>query len=297
MSGKLQSIEKGTPVHPSLDYYAHHSPITDPGVNEILLRWLPKEVSVLCQMVQGVMIHPFEAHRYEVRLRRERLRELQLRRVAWMLTAIWELGGHHGLFRSALPECRLVGNCRDYAAMLCAILRNQGTPARVRCGFARYFEPGFFTDHVVCEYWKADEDRWALADAQLDLVLRKAYRVTFDIADLPREQFILAGQAWQQYRAGEIDPARFGLSATGPRGLAFIRTGLLRDVAALNKVELLTQDAWDINGPENEQGMAEADLALLDRVAALSLAGNDAFADLRSVFEDDLRPRMPAALQ
>jgi hypothetical protein len=283
-------------LHPSLDYYAQQSSITDPGGFGSLFTGLPEDVGALCRIVQGVMIHPFEAYRYGIKLRRARLRELELRRVMWMLMHIWELGRHSTILVSFSPEQRLVGNCRDFATMLCSMLRQQGVPARVRCGFARYFEPGFFTDHVICEYWKADEERWALADAQLDLVQREAYQVAFDTTDLPREQFVLAGQAWQQYRAGTIDPARFGISSTGPRGLAFIRTGVLRDLAALNKVELLTQDEWDINGAESEQGTAETDLALLDRLAALSLAGNDAFTDLRTVFEDDLRPRLLAAL-
>ena len=283
-------------MHPALDYYTQQSAITDPGYNEILFRWLPEGVSARCLMAQGIMIHPAEAHRYEVKPRLKRMRELHLRSVEQKLQALRELGGEIFLARPSLPECRVLGNCRDYAVMFCALLRHQGMPARVRCGFARYFEPGFFTDHVVCEYWKAEEERWALADAMLDVVLRKAYGVTFESIDVPREQFILAGQAWQQYRAGELDVSRCGLSAQGPRGLAFIRTGLLRDMAALNKIELLTQDEWDIDGAHSEQGIAEADLALLDRVAALSLAGNDAFADLRQVFEDDLRPRMPAAL-
>jgi hypothetical protein len=285
-----------TDNHPPLDYYARHSAITDPGIDEILFRWLPQGVSTRCLMVQGIMMHPAEAHRYEVKPRLKRMRELHLRSVEEKLLALRELGGEDSLARPYLPEYRVLGNCRDYAVMLCALLRHQGTPARVRCGFASYFEPGFLTDHVVCEYWRADEERWALADAMLDVVLRRAYRVAFDITDVPREQFMLAGQAWQQYRAGALDPARCGLSSKGPRGLAFIRTGLLRDLAALNKIELLTQDEWDIASAENEQGIAEADLLLLDRVAALSLAGNDAFADLRAVFEDDLRPRMPAAL-
>lgn len=283
-------------MQPSLEYYARQSQITDPGGDEPLFRWLPQEVSALCAIVQGVMLHPFEAHRYEVRLRRTRLRELHLRSVSAMLTSLWKLGGHHGLSRPALPEQRLLGNCRDFAVMLCAMLRHQRVPARVRCGFACYFEQGFFIDHVVCEYWKADEARWALADALLDLVLRKAYHITFDIIDVPREQFMLAGQAWQQYRVGALDPEGCGLSSTGPSGLAFIRAGLLRDLAALNKVELLTQDEWDIDSAQSAQGMAEADLALLDRLAALSLAGSDAFADLRAIFEDDLRPRMLNAL-
>lgn len=283
-------------MHPALDYYAQQSAITDPGLEEIVFRWLPPGVDARCLMVQGIMLHPAEAQRYEVKPRLKRMRELQLRSVEEKLLALRKLGCEDSLSRPYLPEQRVLGNCRDYATMFCALLRHQGTPARVRCGFARYFEPGFFTDHVICEYWKADEERWALADAMLDVVLRKAYQVTFAITDVPREQFILAGQAWQQYRAGALDVSRVGLSSKGPRGLAFIRSGLLRDMAALNKVELLTQDEWDIPSAQSEQGIAEADLALLDLAAELSLAGNDAFADLRQVFEDDLRPRMPPAL-
>jgi hypothetical protein len=283
-------------VHPALEYYAQQSAITDPGMNEILFRWLPKGIDECRLIVQGMMMHPAEAHRYEVKPRLARMRELQVRSVEDKLQALRELGNDHFLVQPSLPERRVLGNCRDYAVMLCGLLRYQGTPARVRCGYADYFEPGFLTDHVVCEYWKADEARWALADAMLDVILRKAYKVTFAITDVPRELFTLAGQAWQQYRAGALDPQRCGLSAKGPRGLAFIRTGLLRDIAALNKIELLTQDTWDIDGAESEQGIAEADLALLDRVAALSLAGDDAFADLRAMFEDDLHQRMLAAL-
>jgi hypothetical protein len=285
-----------TSVHPALDYYARQSAVTDPGIDEMVFRWLPQDINSLCLMVQGMILHPVEARRYEVKPRLARMRELQLRTVEQKLLVLRELAPDHTIARPSLPEHRLLGNCRDFAVMLCALLRHQGTPARVRCGFARYFEPGFFTDHVVCEYWKAAEARWALADAMLDVVLRKAYRVTFDMTDVPREQFILAGQAWQQYRSGALDVSRYGLSANGPRGLAFMRAGLLRDIAALNKIELLTQDEWDIAGAESEQGIAEVDLALLDRVAALSLAGNDATALLRLVFEEDLHPRMPAPL-
>ena len=39
-------------------------------------------------------------------------------------------------------EQQFIGTCRDYAALFCSLLRHQGRPARVRCGFAFYFEPG-----------------------------------------------------------------------------------------------------------------------------------------------------------
>ena len=50
--------------------------------------------------------------------------------------------------------------------MLCAMLREVGTPARARAGFAGYFGNNFFHDHWVAEVW--DHDRgWHLVDAQL----------------------------------------------------------------------------------------------------------------------------------
>lgn len=59
-------------------------------------------------------------------------------------------------------EERLVGNCRNFSTMLCAMLRYRGVPARARRGFGTYFEPNQYMDHWVCEYWKADEQRWVM---------------------------------------------------------------------------------------------------------------------------------------
>src|SRR6187551_1105858 len=38
------------------------------------------------------------------------------------------------------PGERLVGTCRHFAVMSCALLRDRGIAARVRCGFGMYFE-------------------------------------------------------------------------------------------------------------------------------------------------------------
>jgi hypothetical protein len=57
-------------------------------------------------------------------------------------------------------EQRMVGFCYHFA-----LLRATGTPARVRCGFAGYFEAGLWIDHWVTEYW--DGDGWRLTDPQI----------------------------------------------------------------------------------------------------------------------------------
>ena len=48
---------------------------------------------------------------------------------------------------------RVVGTCRHFAVLSCALLRYRGIPARARCGFATYFQKGQGLDHWVTEYW------------------------------------------------------------------------------------------------------------------------------------------------
>jgi hypothetical protein len=125
-------------------------------------------------------------------------------------------------------------------------LREQGVPARARCGFGAYFAPGRFEDHWVAEYWNTAEQRWVLVDAQLDNVQRSAFRIDFDPTDVPHEQFILAGDAWKQCRAGRADPDLFGLSTIKEQGLWWIAQNLIRDLASLNRLEMLPWDVWGI---------------------------------------------------
>jgi hypothetical protein len=69
--------------------------------------------------------------------------------------------------------------------MLCALLQYQGVPARARCGFGAHFMPGHYEDHWVYEYWKTDEGRWVMVDAQLGDFQRQALQIEFDSCDVP----------------------------------------------------------------------------------------------------------------
>jgi transglutaminase-like putative cysteine protease len=59
----------------------------------------------------------------------------------------------------------MVGFCYHFALLHCALLRATGAPARIRCGFAGYFEPQRWIDHWVVEYWNGDG--WLLTDPQI----------------------------------------------------------------------------------------------------------------------------------
>lgn len=276
-----------------LAYYATPGPMTDPGEHANWLEELPADLPALCRVVQGSLLHIFWAERYGVTLSEARRQEVQYRSVREMLAHMRAVDDRPFTIPRPL-EKRQVGNCRDFATMLCALLRHQGVPARARCGFATYFERGKYVDHWICEYWRADAARWVRVDAQLDELERSSLGLWFDPYDMLPETFLTGGKAWQSCRAGVTDPERFGIMDMW--GLWFIRGNLLRDLAALNKVELLPWDCWGLID-KGEDAIDAADMALLDQVAGLTQESNAAFAQVRDVYEGDARLRVPPVIR
>ena len=270
-----------------MHYYAGPGIMTDPGPFAHLFDGLPTTLADLVETVQGLVLHIFWAERCGVSLPPERQQEVQIRDVAHKLARILELDPRP-LTQARAPEKKLVGNCRDIALLLCAMLRHQGLPARARAGFGTYFTPGRYEDHWVCEYWNAAESRWVMVDAQLDTLQRQALSIQFNPLDLPPGQFVTGGQAWQMCRSGSADPDTFGI--WDMHGLWFVRGDLLRDFLALNKVEILPWDGgWGFLAAEEN---LEAEL--MDRVAALTMAGDASFAQVRATYEADDRFHLPA---
>jgi hypothetical protein len=273
-------------------YYLGHGPMTAKGARFAELGALPTDLGQLCDAIEGVLIHSdLTAWLYDVKLPEVRLNEKHIRPLAQTLNQIRELVPKPLTVRRE-PKDRAAGVCRHFSQLLCTALRNQGIPARARVGFGSYFNPGKFEDHWVGEYWNAAERRWILVDAQLDAVQRKAFKVDFDPRDVPRNRFIIAGDAWQQCRSGRADPAAFGLSPINLKGLWFIAGNILRDLAALNRMELLPWDVWGMM-PRTDADLTPEQLALLDKLAALTVAGDEAFPKLRRLYESDERLRAP----
>jgi hypothetical protein len=247
---------------------------------------LPDEPRALCRTVQGLIVHEFWAHAYGFDMPEDRLSDFQTRSAAEMTARILRLNPAPLAVARPVEE-RMVGNCRYFSTLSCALLRRAGIPARARCGFADYFEPDRFVDHWVTEYWERGEGRWVRIDAQLDAVQREAITPAFDTEDLPPGPFVPAGEAWQRCRRGEADPASFGILDMW--GLWFVQNNVIRDLAALNKMELLP---WDVWGPMTV--MADPDaaaLGLTDSVASI-LTGDDSDA-IRRVYEERDELRVP----
>jgi hypothetical protein len=274
----------------ALEYYAVPGLMTDPKECGVLFDELPIEIPALCQVVQGILVHIFWAERQGLSLLEERRREVNVRSVARKLALIKTLNGSPLVIARPLEE-RLVGNCRDFSTMLCAMLRYQKVPARARCGFAAYFEPGKYEDHWVCEYWSVQRKRWVMVDPQLDAFQRQTLQIKFDPYDMASGHFLSGGKAWQLCRTGETDPNLFGIFQW--RGLGFVQGNLLRDLAALNKVELLPWDSWGLIERGVEK-LSLSDMEFLDHIAELTLGDNSAFSVLRSTYEKDVRLRVPS---
>jgi len=197
---------------------------------------LPSDLAALVRIVQGLALHEYVASAYGVAIPEQRKSESHIRRVERMLERLLAIDSQP-LTDARAPEKRLVGVCHHFMLFLVAMLRAKGVPARGhRGGFGSYFNPGYFEDHVVCEYWNATEARWVRVDPQLDEVWRKMLKIDFDPLDVPDDRFVIADDAWTQCRAGEADPLQFGIFRGDLRGLWFIAGNLVHALANLNKL-------------------------------------------------------------
>jgi hypothetical protein len=276
-----------------LDFYARPGVMTDPGKHADLLAGLPGDVGALCKVVQQNLVHVFWAERYGRTLSEAEKGTLNVRPISGKL-ALMRQAGERPLLAGRALERRQVGNCRDFSLLLTTFLRQQGRPARARCGFGAYFLPEHFEDHWVCEYWNTELGRWVLVDAQLDELQRGALEIGFDPLDVPRDQFVIAGRAWQMCREGRADPKQFGIFDM--HGWWFIWGDVVRDFLSLNKVEILPWDhevgafSHRLEDPFPDD---QAEIAFCDRIAALTLSGEEAFGEVRREYEREARWHAP----
>jgi hypothetical protein len=258
--------------------------MTDAGAHARLLADLPADPVGIARVVQGLLIHEAWVEAYGVTLTEEDRDRVNLRRVDRVLEAVTSRDDRP-LDAPREPQQRIATTCRGFTVLAVALLRVRGVPARARCGFGAYFAPGWYEDHWVAEYH--DGDTWKLLDAQVDDVQREHLGIGFDLTDVPRDQFVVAGDAWTATRAGRADPDRFGLTTIHEAGAWWIAANLMRDAAALDGVELLP---WDLWGAMPEPGDV-VDVELFDDLAAAT--AGPSMADVRRLLADD-RLRVPS---
>ncbi|MCX5060583.1 MULTISPECIES: transglutaminase-like domain-containing protein [unclassified Streptomyces] len=280
----------------SLDFHASHSTFSDPGDLARLYTDLPRDPAQLARISRNLLIHRLEGELFGHAHPTDRLHnDAETRYVDGILRIL--VGRNDApLDRRREVGDRFVGICRDFSLLHCSLLRHAGVPARIRIGFADYWgSDGFHGDHVVTEYW--DEGRgWLLADAQLaDPFVTDHWKVDFDPMDVPRDRFLVAGEAWRAIRERGADPATFGLHGPeeGPFwGERYVSGSIRLDLAALNKVETLLWDVWGEAEGEPGEPLPEAARAFYDRVAPV-VSGDVNLAAARRLFAEDDTLRTP----
>lgn len=261
--------------------------------DEPALGKLPDDLEGMRQAVQGLLVHRDWVKAYGIPDDKVRSSEQHLRSTTeGVITRALELSSEP-ISVARAPVDRVLGICRHFTLLHTALLRANGVPARVRCGFSNYFDRSVWCDHWITERWDGQGQRWVRDDPQIDELQARFVKLDFDPYDQPAGQFLTGAEAWLAARAGDVDPQHFGILDMW--GLAFIGGNVVADFACLNKVELLPWDAWGMGlewGPHDTLG--EETMAVLDDVARL--ATSDDFDGMRHRYATDDRLRVPGTV-
>lgn len=247
----------------SLDEWIKHTRMSDPVEHAPAIADLLSEIGFLNDVVQGLLVHSDWLIEYGIDQSQFAANSRRTLPITDRLADIMERDQGFSTKRRS-PDRRAVGTCRDFALLLCSFLRCKSVPSRLRCGFASYFGDGW-EDHWVCEYWDRNTETWRLSDAQIDQVFKDKCRIDFDAADVPRQSFVTAGQAWLDCRSGTSDPDRFGHGNVS--GLWFVKVNVIRDHYVLNDRETSEWDCWRA-AAMSQRIVHESENTLLDSIAA-----------------------------
>ncbi|SKC41730.1 transglutaminase domain-containing protein [Krasilnikoviella flava] len=237
---------------PTLADYARHSAYSDPGPHADLLAAVAPDRAEIGRAACATIVH-YRAG--GVPLRDEQRADID----RWWLASTLDAATERRpgpLTEGRAPGQMVAGCCRDHTLFSLAVLRQHGVPARSRIGFAAYFEPPFFHDHVVVEHWDAAGERWVRWDPELT----PDGSWEFDVRDMPTgpaSPFPTAAEVWRAIRAGEVDPASYGVGPELPElcGKDFVRGYVMLELAHRMRDEVLLWDVWGVV-PDDVPGVA-----------------------------------------
>ena len=190
------------------------------------MRELPGEPPAIPNALENFVIHHAIARHMGLDVPAAAEADRNLRTVARLIEAVVGRDARPLTEHRAISNY-LYGTCHDFALLAAGTLREHGVPARLRVGYASYFNPDKWEDHWVCEY--RTDDRWSLLDAQLGPIARDGFKIGFPVADAPSAGWRSAASIWQAIRAGAVDENQRGVSFAGIQGRWFVASAVLRD--------------------------------------------------------------------
>ena len=245
----------------TLTYFASQSALTDLGKYGEQYAAVPADVTAICGVVQGLFLKQEERYKYPIV--NERLLGTHARQVSAVLDWVMKFKkGGNVVDAREIPD-KFLASSSDYANLFVAICREKGIAARKRVGFAN----GASCDYA--EYW--DGSAWKQIDPSGEI----------------EGEIVSAAKVWTACRAGEDDAAKYVADAqTKHIGWEAVRTNLILDLAAMNKVELLN---WDRYGwlLRPFADFSDKALATMDTAAAALLKADEDFDAVLAVYENE----------
>ncbi len=255
-----------------LIYYIEQSKYSSPGKYSNYFDNLPELIKEISEIVHGLIVHQEDTEEfYKFKIPDNKKLQPNTRYIENILETIIA-NDNRPLSIKRKPQDRFIGTCRDFALLTCSILRHKKIPARVRCGFADYFHDDWYSDHWVCEYFDKKDSKWKLVDSELGQGEKQKYKIDFEITNIPRDRFIVAGKAWLMALRNKINPDILGVKEIKVKGYWFIKADVVRDLAALNRIELLPWDYTEyIDDPFKNIGDRSGDeIELISNIAAIT---------------------------
>ncbi|MFC1629732.1 transglutaminase domain-containing protein [Patescibacteria group bacterium] len=271
-----------------LDHYSKFSLYTNPGCYKDFLKALPDKIEELGFLIRKQIIHRCTLKKGnpgsnadlkygdmdKLPWWRLRCEDDVLPNVVSMIAELLRLDSR-GFVLDRTVENKIVVTCRFVSALTASILKSKGIPARVRSGFAPYFEefPGSW-DHWISQYWNKKEKRWITID--VDGSLDNKALANFNPYDVPKEEFDWAGKTWLGIRRGELDPENF-INAGGAKGLMPASWAIFYDFHSLMNNEIIYFHGPNYARIEVFDKLPEKELKEIDELAELLLNPDESF--------------------
>lgn len=276
-----------------LKFYREHSIMTKITTTKHMVTDIPKDISSIVSIVQNILLHKHWAERYGVESKDRRHEEPWLRSIEEKLIYLNKLGYNHVSDKKKIED-KMLGICRDFSVMAAALCIETGIPARARCGFATYFQPGNYIDHWVLEYWNENKKRWIFVDAQLDDFQREELNIPFNTLDIDDRYFITAPRAWLMCREGKLNSELFGIFQWW--GYDYLKCNLILDANSLLKIPMQPWDEWEGYKKLPVSEWSENDYLVMDQLARHDINVDDDIDAFCTFVQQNDKIRVPKDL-
>ena len=193
----------------------------------------------------------------------------------------------NGFSLTKKEEDKLILTCRYVSILIASILKSKGIAARVRAGFAGYFEgiPRTY-DHWINQYWDESQQRWVTIDVDGSL-----HDLDFDPYDIPHDKFDWAAESWLKVRQNKENSERYW-NAMPFSGLITIAWQLFYDFHSLMNSEIIY-----MHHPKSATfgkffSLTKEELGKIDSLANLMLEPDKNFDALKEIWNTDKEFRL-----